>query len=254
MRLPSRPNFQLTRRGRRRLAVIASAGLIGVSVPLWVPRMLSALPAFQVEQVTVVGAHYVPPDQVTHLMALEPDASVWDRIEPLRERIRAHPMIREATVRREGLHTLSVVVVEKRPVAFVATPELRAINGDGRVLPIEPSEAALSLPVISGFTAVEGDLVLDDATRELAYVLDQLDRADPDFVSIVSEASLAPGGGYRFLMLPTADAASVLLPSADPVSALHRVSLALGQIEDPRVVGADARYDRQVVLTRMGGR
>jgi cell division septal protein FtsQ len=188
------------------------------------------------------------------LIALEPDASVWDRVEPLEERIRAHPMIREATVRREGLHGLSVVVIEKRPVAFIATPELRAVNGAGRVLPIEPAETALNLPLISGVTEVEGDVVLDEATRQLADVLDQLDRADADFVAIISEASMAPDGGYRFLMLPTADAASVFLPSLDPVSALNRVSLALGQIEDPRVDRADARYARQVVLTRSGGR
>jgi cell division septal protein FtsQ len=248
------PRPDLTRRGRRRLIVIASAAVIGLSVPLWVPKLLSALPAFQVRQVTVVGTHYVPPDEVTRLIALAPDASVWDRVDVLEARIRTHPMIREATVRREGLHGLSVAVIEKRPVALVATPELRAVNGDGRVLPIEPSEAALSLPVISGITDVEDDLVLDDGTRELAGVLERLDRADADFVSIVSEASLAPDGGYRFLMLPVADAGSVFLPAGDPVGALHRVSLALGQLDDPRVWRADARYDRQVVITRAEGR
>jgi cell division septal protein FtsQ len=254
MKFFPRPRLDLTRRDRRRLVVIAGAGLIGLSVPLWVPRLLSALPAFQVEQVTVVGTHYVPPDEITRLIALEPDASVWDRVDPLEERIRAHPMVRDATVRREGLHGLSVAVIEKRPIAFISTPELRAVNGAGRVLPIEPADAALSLPVISGVTEVEGDLVIDEATRELADVLDRLDRADSDFVSVVSEASMAPDGGYRFIMLPNADAGSVFLPSADPVSALERVSLALGQIEDPRVERVDARFSRQVVLTRAGGR
>ncbi len=234
--------------------VVASAGIIGLSVPVWVPNLLSALPAFQVRQVTVVGTHYVPADEVTRLIALAPDASVWDRVDILETRIRTHPMIREATVRRDGLHGLSVAVIEKRPVALVATPELRAVNGDGRVLPIEPSEAALSLPVIGGITDVRDGLVLDDGTRELAGVLESLDRADADFVSIVSEASMASDGGYRFLMLPTANAGSVLLPARDPVGALHRVSLALGQLDDPRVWRVDARYDRQVVITRAEGR
>jgi len=248
------PGLDLTRRGRRRVIVIASAAVIGLSVPLWVPRLLSALPVFQVQRVTVVGTHYVAPDEVTRLIALEPDASVWDRVDVLEDRIRAHPMIREATVRRKGLAGLLVAVIEKRPVAFVATPELRAVNGDGRLLPIEPSRAALSLPVISGITDVEDGLVLGAGARELAGVLEELDRTDADFVSIVSEVSLAPDGGYRFVMLPTADAGSVFLPSHDPVGALHRVSLALGQIEDRRVVKADARFDRQVVITRAEGR
>ncbi|MFV1986459.1 MAG: cell division protein FtsQ/DivIB [Gemmatimonadota bacterium] len=248
------PGLDLTRRGRRRLIVIASAGIIGLSVPLWVPRLLSALPVFRVERVTVVGTHYVGPDEVTRLIALEPDASVWDRVDILEDRIRTHPMIRETTVRRDGLNGLLVAVIEKRPVALVATPELRAVNGDGRLLPIEPSRAALSLPIISGITGVEDGLVLEDGARELAGVLEELDRSNADFVSVVSEASLAPDGGYRFLMLPTADAGSVFLPSDDPVGALHRVSLALGQIEDRRVARADARFDRQVVITRAEGR
>lgn len=249
-----RPRLPLTRRGRRRLAVVLGAGLVGLSVPFWVPRLLSALPAFRVDRVTVVGTTLVPPDEVTRLLALAPDASVWDAVEPLEARVRRHPMVRDATVRREGFNALSVIVVEKRPVALVATPELRAVNGEGRVLPVEPSEAALSLPVIAGTTDVDGDLVTEPAVRELAAVLDRLDRANADFVSVISEVGLAPGGGYRFLMLPDADAGSVYLPNDDPEGALRRVSLALGQVDDPRVETADARYAGQVVLAGTGSR
>lgn len=239
----------LTRRGRRRLFVVVTAGLVGVSVPQWVPRLLSTLPAFQVEQVRVLGTRYVAPGEITRLIALEPDASVWDDVEALEDRVRAHPMIRDATVRREGLHILEVVVVEKRPVALVATPELRAVNGDGRVLPIEPSETHLDLPIIQGQTPLEDELVVDSLIREIAGVLGLLDRSDPAFMSVVSQVGGAPDGGYRFLMLPTADAGAVLLPANDPVRALRRVSLALGQIDDPRVARADARFAGQVVLT-----
>lgn len=244
----------LTRRGRRRLFVVATAGVMGLGVPQWMPRLLATLPAFQVEHVKILGTRHVAPDEINHLLALEADASVWDSVDPLERRVREHPMIREATVRREGLNALSVIVVEKRPVALVATPELKAVNGSGVVLPLEPFMAGLNLPIISGVTEVEDDVVLEPAVREMAGVLDQLVRVDPGFVSVVSEIGPATGGGYGFTMLPAADAEVVLLPSNEPVRALQRVALALGRTESARVARADARYSRQVVLTPMDGR
>lgn len=242
--------LELTRRGRRRLFVIATAGLLGLSVPAWVPRLLATLPAFRVEQVEVVGTRYVPPDEVKSLVALGPEASVWDDVDVWEGRVRGHPMIREAKVRREGLHALRVVVVEKRPVALVATPVLRPVNADGRLLPLDAARAELDLPVIHGPAAVEGDSVTDPVVREITRVLDALDRAQPEFVALVSEVGVAAGGGFEFLMLPSADAGTVLLPVEHAVRALRRISFALGQVEDARVRKADARFEGQVVLTR----
>lgn len=241
---------ELTRRGRRRLFVIATAGLMGLSVPAWVPRLLATLPAFRVEQVEVVGTRYVPPDEVKALVALGPEASVWDDRQVWESRVRGHPMIREARVRREGLHSLEVVVVERRPVALVATPELRPVNADGRLLPLDVTRAELDLPIIHGIVQIEGDSVLDAGIRGIARLLDALDRAQPEFLAVVSEVGIAADGGYEFLMLPSADAGTVLLPADEPVRALRRISFALGQVDDPRVRKADARFDGQVVLTR----
>lgn len=241
---------ELTRRGRRRLFVIATSGLLGLSVPAWVPRLLATLPAFRVERVEVVGTRYVPPDEVKALVALGPEASVWDDREVWESRVRGHPMIREARVRREGLHSLEVVVVEKRPVALVATPELRPVNADGRLLPLDVTRVELDLPIIHGIAEIEGDSVVDAGVREIARLLDALDRAQPEFLAVVSEVGIAADGGYEFLMLPSADAGTVLLPAGEPVRALRRISFALGQIDDPRVRRADARFEGQVVLTR----
>jgi len=241
---------ELTRRGRRRLFVIATAGLLGLSVPAWVPRLLATLPAFRVAQVEVIGTRHVPPDEVKALVALGPEASVWDDLDVWESRVRGHPMIREARVRREGLHALQVVVVEKRPVALVATPELRPVSAEGRLLPLDVTRAELDLPIIHGLAEVDGDSVLDPRVREIARLLDDLDRAQPEFLAVVSEVGAAEDGGYEFLMLPSADAGTVLLPAAEPVRALRRISFALGQVDDPRVRKADARFAGQVVLTR----
>ncbi len=245
---------RLTRRGRRRLFVVSTAGILGGGAPLWVPQMLATLPAFSVREVVVVGTRYTPPDEIKRLAGIEVDASVWDDPRIWEDRVRQHPMVRDVDVRREGLRTLEIAVVEKRPVALVATPELRPVNGEGRVLPLDPAEAHLDLPVIGGLANVEGEVVADAGVRELALLLEELNRANAEFVSVVSEVSRTPEGAYRFVMLPSADAGVVLLPREDPVLALDRVSIALGHIEDERVAHADARFAGQVVLKRAEAR
>lgn len=245
---------RVTRRTRRQLIVISTAAVMGIALPIWAPRLLSTLPAFHVREVTVVGTRHVPPDEIKRLAGITAEASVWDDPEVWEGLVRAHPMVRDATVRRHGFRSIEIVVVEKRPVALVATPELRAINGEGQLLPLEPFETGLDLPIINGVVETDGERVTDPAIRELAALLDRLYRASPEFVSIVSEASYAPDGGYRFSLLPGAEASVVLLPRKDPLRALDRVSIALGQIGDRRVQRADARFTGQVVLTRAEGR
>ncbi|WP_420634128.1 cell division protein FtsQ/DivIB [Candidatus Palauibacter sp.] len=245
---------RLTRRGRRRLFVVLLAGAIGFSVPVWVPRLLATLPAFYIADVHVVGTNYVQPEDIRRIVAVAPDASVWDDRGLWEERARTHPMVREATARRQGFHTLEITVVEKRPIALVATPELRPVSGDGYLLPLDPSSGPLDLPIVRGPVETDGNLVTDPEIRELIATLQRLDRTRREFMSLVSEITTAPEGGYRFLLLPGAEADIVLLPREAPLRALDRVSVALGQIEDHRVARADARFTGQVVLTRAEAR
>lgn len=239
-----------TRRTRRRVFVIVTAGAMGLAVPAWVPRLLATLPAFHVDEVLVDGTRYIRPDEVKRLAALDEGASVWDDPETWEARVREHPMVRDVTVRRRGFRSIEIAVVEKHPVALVATPELVPVNGDGIVLPVDPAAVALDLPMIEGLTGVEDGRIADPGILELAGVLDRLERENAGFVSVISEAGRTPEGDLRFVMLPGADAGLVLLPRSDPVRGLRRVSIALGQVEDPRVERADARFAGQVVLTR----
>ena len=240
----------ITRRGRRKLLFALMAASIGLSVPIWVPRILATLPAFRISELRIVGTEHTAPDEIRELAAVAPDASVWDDPAAWEERVRAHPMVREATARRQGFHTLEIAVVERRPVALVATPELRPVSGDGYMLPLESSAAPLDLPIVRGPVETERGFVMDPAIRELIFALERMDRTRSDFMSLVSEVEPAAEGGYRFLLLPGAGADVVLLPRDQPLRALDRVSIALGQIEDRRVVRADARFRGQVVLTR----
>ena len=250
---PGRRTGRMTRRSRRQLIVVLIAVTFGLFVPVWVPRLLATLPAFRIVEVRVAGTNYTEPDEVRRLAGVGPDASVWDDPRSWEARVREHALIRDATARRSGFRVLEITVVEERPVALAAMPELRPVSGDGRLLPLEPSRERLDLPILGGPVETEGGMVANPRMRELIALLEQMHRTRRDFLSLVSEVEPAPQGGYRFLLLPGAGANVVLLPREDPLGALERVSIALGQMEDRRVARADARFNGQVVLTRADG-
>ncbi len=242
---------RITRRGRRKLLLALMAAAIGFSVPIWVPRLLATLPVFHITDLEIIGAEHAAAEEIRQLAAVAADASVWDDLATWENRVRAHPMVREATARRRGFNALQIAVVERRPVALVATPELRAASGDGYILPLEASSVPLDLPIVRHPIETENGFVTDPEIRELILALERMDRTRSDFLSLVSEVGPAAEGGYRFLLLPGAGADIVLLPRDEPLHALDRISIALGQIEDRRVARADARFRGQVVLTRV---
>lgn len=243
----------MRRRTRRRLFILGAIAVVGGTVPLWVPRLLSALPAFRVEQLTITGARYVAPDEVAHLAAIDTTDSVWDDPSPWEARVRAHPMILEARVHRAGLRALEIRVVENEPVALAATPELVAVNGSGQVLPLDPTSAGLDLPILSAGAAVSGGRLATPELIDTAGCLAALGRYSPAFVRNVSEIRPIDGGGLEILMLPDTGADRILLSAAAPVEGLHRIELALGEAGEQSVATADARFAGQVILSQREG-
>lgn len=245
----------MSRRARRRLYVLGVAVLAGASAPAWAPPLLSGLPVFRVEAVEVVGTRYVPPDEIARLASVEEGASVWDEPGRWERRVRGHPLVRDARVRRSGLRRVEIRVDEREPVALAALPEVVPVSAEGEVLPLDPAEAALDLPLLTGPARVVDGRLRGGRSGELLGLLVRLRARDPEFVGQVSELRALPGGGIEVLLGVGAPAGRILLPSSEPVRALRRVELALGRHggsgAGARVGWADARFDGQVVL---GGR
>lgn len=246
----------MNRRARRRLYVLAVAALAGVGAPTWAPPLLSGVPAFRVEEVEVVGARYVPPDEIARLAAVEEGASVWDDPGPWEARVREHPLVRDARIRRAGLHRVEIRVDEREPVALAAVPEVVPVSAEAAVLPLDPAESALDLPLVTGPGRVVEGRLRGGLAGELLEVLARLRRHDPGFVEQISELRPLRGGNVEILLRGGAPAGRILLPISDPLRALRRVELALARHGEgrrgSRVAWADARFDGQVVLG--GGR
>lgn len=228
----------------------AMAAVIGAGSPLWGPPLLRSLPAFQVERVEVVGTRYVAPDEVVERADVPPEASVWDDPGVWIRRVEAHPLVERVRVRRTGWHGLEFTVEEVEPVAFVATPALRPVGGTGRLLPLDPARHGMDLPIVAAGAEIEGGRVQGESAL-LLEVLTRLEDYDPGFVANVSHLRPLQGGGVLVRMTDGTHADRILLPAADPLSALRRIELALGE-QGRRVAEADARFRGQVVVAPGG--
>lgn len=242
----------MTRRGRRRLFVLGVCATAGLSLPVWAPRLLATLPAFRVERIEVVGSYYLPPDEVVALAAVSRTASVWDEPAVWEARVRSHPLVREVRISRRGFRRLEVRVVEERPVALAAVPRLVPVSAGGRLLPLDPSDAGLDLPVLGGRAKLEEGQVVGPH-RELAALLGRLEEYDPGFVRHISQMEWLEGGAVRIDLLESAGCARILLPLRSALRGLRRVELALSHAAEERVSSADARFDGRVILRLEAG-
>lgn len=238
----------MNRRSRRRFAVVAAATTIGVLSPAWGPVVLRNVPIFGVEDVRVLDARFVSHAEVVALAAFGPDASVWDDMRPVEQRLAAHPLILEARVRRAGLHRLDIELREAQPIAFVATPELVPVDADGRALPLDPASQPVDLPILSS-SLMSAGRVEPEAARRALDVLDQVSALDSAFARRISELRPLGGASVEFVLSPDSPLERVVLPFRDPVEAFLRVGSAVSLAENRGPVSeADARFENEVVI------
>jgi cell division septal protein FtsQ len=129
---------------------IVAAALAVLVAPWWGPPLLSHLSFFRVHTVEVSGYRYVQPADVLARLRLDTTTSVWTDLSELEHRVEMHPQIKSAVVDRDLPGTLVVRVTENPPIAYVTTSQgLRAVDKDGRFLPIDPSRIAIDLPVLA---------------------------------------------------------------------------------------------------------
>jgi cell division septal protein FtsQ len=122
---------------------------------------------FRVRSVEVQGVRYLKPQEVLARLKVDTLMSLWDDLEPLRERVRHHPQVTGVTITRRLPGTLVVIVEENQPVALIqgATGFL-PYDSLGRVLPIDPARTNLDLPIVA-----TGDPVLLKLVGAIRYAV-----------------------------------------------------------------------------------
>jgi len=105
---------------------------------------------FRVRSVEIHGARYLQPNEIVSRLQIDTLASLWDDLEPYRQRVRKHPQVSDVRITRRMPGTLVVTIQENLPVALIQTPAgLLPYDSLGRQLPIDPSRTNLDLPIVA---------------------------------------------------------------------------------------------------------
>jgi cell division protein FtsQ len=105
---------------------------------------------FRIRKVEIRGAKYLSTNEVLSRLKVDTLASLWDDLEPYRQRVRYHPQVSEVRISRRLPGTLVVTIRENPPVALIQTSTgLQPFDSLGKQLPIDPSRATLDLPIVA---------------------------------------------------------------------------------------------------------
>lgn len=121
------------------------------------PVVLRRGSIFRVRRVEVVGARFLAAEDVATALRLRSDASVFDPLGALDDRVLALPGVIEARVARRLPGTLVVTVREREPIALTPVRgRLSLIDRRGRVLPFDPTRGPADVPIAAADSAVLG--------------------------------------------------------------------------------------------------
>ena len=233
----------------RKLLRIPLWGMVAGGLALaadWLPDALAEFAFFRAREYRVDGVRLLEETQVLAVAAISPFVSVFDDLTSIELRLERHPLIRRAHVTAELPRTLVVTIGERIPVGFVAGPVLEPVDREGQVLPLDPVEHRLDLPVLirSG-----GGALSSSQLRVLAMEVDRLAADDPTFLAAVSEMAIDDSGEATAVM-----SGDLLLRFRPPLSHLRlrdglaALEDAVSRQPDQRAAVLDLRFEDQVVI------
>jgi hypothetical protein len=228
------------RRPLLRIGIVAAVALVLTVTAVFAPIALRRIAAFGVRRVEVVGARYLTPAAAVLAAGITSDANLFDDPAPWLDALRAHPLVAAVTIERRVPGTLVLHIDETVPVAFARTPELRPIGANGRILPADPGDDDMDLPVLTVRTRISGQgRAVDRETLEIVRFLVTTAEAEPGLIGWVSEVGML-GDAIR-LVLRNATDAEVLVTARPTAERLRELHLTLGELATaPLVHSADS--------------
>ena len=140
-----------TSRAPRRLRRVGAliVVLLVASSPWWGRAALSRLEFFRLRRIEIEGLRYLAPADVAARMKVDTSQSIWIDLDPVADRVKTHPQVADVRLRRRLPGTLVARVTEHMPIAMVATRTgFQILDARGIVLPMDPSEVPVNLPVL----------------------------------------------------------------------------------------------------------
>ncbi|MFQ5537086.1 MAG: cell division protein FtsQ/DivIB [Gemmatimonadota bacterium] len=218
-----------------------------------VPEMVRSTSFFRVQEVEVVGLHFVSREEVLKRLGITPRSTVWGDSDAWSAAVAEHPLVRTARVSRRLPGTLVVEVEERRPVALVATPILEPVDAEGVILSLDPTENRLDLPLLRLQARVApGARMIPASGRRLASEVGRLMEADTAFLQMVSEVEWREEGVLA-ARWTRPDVVFLLRAGAPPRRVREGITImadAVGRDLDRLPSVIDLRYADQAVVRR----
>ncbi|MYA28057.1 MAG: FtsQ-type POTRA domain-containing protein, partial [Nitrospira sp. SB0666_bin_27] len=141
---------------RRRWTRMIRGGLLGILVILgmlgyqWLPSAVAGL--LSIQRVSISGTERLDRRVVLSLLDLPDDRSLLSvDLSSLEQKVEAHPAVASASVGRVLPHTLTVIVVERKPAAlFQHAGGTLFLDKEGVVLSLAPHRPAGPMPQLMG--------------------------------------------------------------------------------------------------------
>jgi cell division septal protein FtsQ len=250
---------------RRRLLVAARRGgvllALGAAIALssaawaalgpgWVRARLSSLRLFRIETIQVSGNRILSSATVLATAGLRAGESlVGLDLVAARDRLIAHPRVREASLRRRLPGTIVVEIAERVPCVIVRADRDYLVDAEGAIVAAADPGTRSDLPVLKGVEAAAGALTVRGAADLAAGIeliaairlvgfpalsaIDHVDLADPN------DAVLVPVSGRPLVHAGRRDA-------AERLRRWHLVAPDMAQ-RWPEIEYVDLRAEGQVV-------
>ncbi len=173
---------------------------------------------FRVRSVEIRGTRYLQPAEILARLQIDTLTSLWDDLEPLRQRVKRHPQVSDVRIERRPPGTVVVIVQENLPVALIQTASgLLPFDSLGRQLPIDPSRTNLDLPIVASTDPV------------LLKLVGAIRAAEPRVFARIEEARRSGRDEILLTLAPRAeDAAGAAGSTATPRRKSLRVRVPLG--------------------------
>lgn len=223
-----------TPRRRPRIGWWVVGGLLLTLALLATPWWGRNLAFFRVQRVEVRGTRFARPADIAARLRIDTTFSIWGALDSLEQRAQGHPQVRRATIGRRLPGTLVVRVEENYPIALVPSARgFRAYDDSGRVLPLDPSQVAVDLPITPR------------PDTAILRLLGDIKAEHPGLYARVSEARRT-GRDDAVLQLVDLPVRVMLDVSMDRFLELSSVEADLGQ-RRLRPVELDLRFKDQVI-------
>ncbi len=148
------------------VGILVTLGMLGYQ---WLPSAVAGL--LSIERVSISGTDRLDRRVVLSLLDLPADRSLLSvDLSSLEQKVATHPAVASASVGRVLPHTLTVVVVERKPAAlFHHAGGTLFLDKEGVVLSLAPDRSVGTLPELTGLSAVKilgGDLKVQAQARK----------------------------------------------------------------------------------------